>query len=57
MHEPALPHGHQQAASEVYAFKPKVVIPYHYRGKEEMSDIEAFERLVTTTQVSKLKWY
>ena len=28
-----------QASSAVLEFKPKVVVPYHYRGKE-MSDIE-----------------
>lgn len=27
----------EQAASAVNEFKPKVVIPYHYRGKPEMS--------------------
>ena len=47
----------EQAASAVNAFKPGVVIPYHYRGKPDMSDIDAFERLVTDSKVSKLKWY
>lgn len=47
----------EQAASAVNEFKPKVVIPYHYRGKEGMSDIDAFEKLVTSSKVSKLKWY
>ena len=47
----------EQAASAVNAFKPGVVIPYHYRGKPDMSDVDAFERLVTASKVSKLKWY
>ena len=47
----------EQAASAVNAFKPGVVIPYHYRGKPDVSDIDAFERLVTTSKVRKLKWY
>lgn len=47
----------EQAASAVNEFKPGVVIPYHYRGKPDMSDIDAFERLVTDSKVSKLKWY
>jgi L-ascorbate metabolism protein UlaG (beta-lactamase superfamily) len=46
-----------QAASAVNAFKPGIVIPYHYRGKPDMSDVGAFERLVTDSKVSKLKWY
>jgi L-ascorbate metabolism protein UlaG (beta-lactamase superfamily) len=47
----------EQAASAVNAFKPGKVIPYHYRGKEGMSDIAAFERLVAGVKVEKLKWY
>jgi len=47
----------EQAASAVNAFKPKVVIPYHYRGKPDMSDIDAFEHLVSDSKVRKLKWY
>jgi L-ascorbate metabolism protein UlaG (beta-lactamase superfamily) len=47
----------EQAASAVNTFKPGVVIPYHYRGKPDMSDIDTFERLVTGSKVSKLKWY
>jgi len=47
----------EQAASAVNEFQPKVVIPYHYRGKPDMSDINAFEKMVKTTQVRKLKWY
>ena len=47
----------EQAADAVNAFKPKQVIPYHYRGKEGMSDVDAFERLVTISKVRKLTWY
>lgn len=47
----------EQAASAVNEFKPGVVIPYHYRGKQGMSDIDAFERMVTTSKVEKLAWY
>jgi len=46
-----------QAASAVNAFKPKVVIPYHYRGKPEMSDVDAFAGMVKGSEVRKLKWY
>ncbi len=35
-----------QAASAVLEFKPKVVYPFHYRGKDGMSDTEAFKKLV-----------
>jgi L-ascorbate metabolism protein UlaG (beta-lactamase superfamily) len=47
----------EQAASAVNEFKPGVVIPYHYRGKEGMSDIDAFEKLVTGSKVERLPWY
>jgi L-ascorbate metabolism protein UlaG (beta-lactamase superfamily) len=47
----------EQAAAAVNAFKPGLVIPYHYRGKEGMSDLDAFERLVPGIKVSRLKWY
>lgn len=35
-----------QAASAVLEFKPKIVYPYHYRGNPDMSDTEAFKKLV-----------
>lgn len=35
-----------QAASAVLEFKPAVVYPYHYRGKEGKSDVEKFRKLV-----------
>jgi hypothetical protein len=47
----------EQAASAVNEFKPGLVIPYHYRGKEAMSNLDAFENLVPGIKVSKLKWY
>src|SRR5579863_2477861 len=35
-----------EAADAVLAFKPKIVYPYHYRGQNGMSDINAFKNLV-----------
>jgi len=49
----------EHAADAVLAFKPKVVYPYHYRGKE-MSDVEKFKSLVAkdpSIEVRQLKWY
>jgi len=49
----------EHAADAVLAFKPKVVYPYHYRGKE-MSDVEKFKSLVSKDkgiEVRLLKWY
>lgn len=46
------------AADAVKAFKPVVVYPYHYRGKEGLSDIDAFASAVgDASQVVKGKWY
>lgn len=36
----------KSAASAVADFKPKTVVPYHYRGREGFSDVDTFERLV-----------
>jgi L-ascorbate metabolism protein UlaG (beta-lactamase superfamily) len=36
-----------EAASAVLDFKPKKVIPYHYRGSDGLSDINKFKELVT----------
>ncbi len=50
----------EQAASAVLAFRPRVVVPYHYRGKDGMSDLGAFRRLLRTDaaiEVRELKWY
>lgn len=49
-----------QAASAVLEFKPRVVTPYHYRGKNGFSDINKFKNLVETDndiQVKLLPWY
>ena len=48
------------AADAVLAFKPKVVYPYHYRGKDMMSDVGKFKTLVAkdpSIEVRLLKWY
>jgi len=50
----------EQAASAVLEFKPKVVFPYHYRGKDMISDIEKFKNLVAKNpniEVRFLDWY
>lgn len=50
----------KQAASAVLAFKPKVVFPYHYRGKNGMSDLGKFKKLVSKNpaiEVRLLNWY
>ena len=50
----------EQAASAVLDFKPKVVIPFHYRGKGGLSDVEKFAQMVssnTAIEVKLLKWY
>jgi len=36
----------ESAASAVLDFAPKTVFPYHYRGKEGLTDIESFKSLV-----------
>lgn len=50
-----------QAASAVLDFKPKVVYPYHFRGKEGFSDVEKFKELVNkgdrNIEVKLLEWY
>ncbi|WP_242918945.1 MBL fold metallo-hydrolase [Pontibacter liquoris] len=50
-----------QAASGVLAFKPKVVYPYHYRGQNGFSDVEAFKKAVESKNkniaVRLLTWY
>lgn len=35
-----------QAAEAVLAFKPKVIYPYHYRGKDGLSDVDSFKQQV-----------
>lgn len=50
-----------EAADAVLAFKPVVVYPYHYRGKNGMSDVNAFKTLVnagnTSIDVRIRNWY
>jgi L-ascorbate metabolism protein UlaG (beta-lactamase superfamily) len=49
-----------QAASAVLEMKPKVVIPYHYRGRGGFSDLERFKKLVSKNkeiEVKLLNWY
>lgn len=50
-----------EAAKAVLAFKPKVVYPFHYRGKDGLSDVDKFKELVNledkTIEVKLLKWY
>ncbi len=50
-----------QAASVVLAFQPKIVYPFHYRGKDGYSDVQEFKSIVnsknTTIDVRLLKWY
>lgn len=50
----------EQAASAVLEMNPGIVFPYHYRGKDGMSDIKKFETLVQkkgTIRVELLNWY
>jgi L-ascorbate metabolism protein UlaG (beta-lactamase superfamily) len=50
-----------QAASAVLDFKPKIVYPYHYRGKTGLNDVTEFKRMVISANkmidVRLLKWY
>ena len=50
-----------QAASAVLEFKPKIVYPFHYRGKPDMSDIQVFKKLVNdknpNIEVRLRNWY
>ncbi|MBW2962037.1 MBL fold metallo-hydrolase [Mesonia aestuariivivens] len=49
------------AADAVLEFKPKKVYPYHYRGKNGMSDVAKFKNIVNTNnpsiEVEILDWY
>jgi len=49
-----------QAASAVLEFKPKVVYPFHYRGKDGFSDVHEFKKLMAKNpniEVRLAKWY
>ncbi len=51
----------KEAADAVLAFKPKIVYPYHYRGKGGFSDVNAFRTLVNAgdknIEVRLRNWY
>ncbi len=52
----------EQAASAVLAFKPKVVYPFHFRGKGGVfSDVQAFKRIINAEdaaiEVRIRDWY
>ncbi|QCX38855.1 MBL fold metallo-hydrolase [Aureibaculum algae] len=51
----------KQAASAVLEFEPKIVYPYHYRGNPDMSDTQAFKKLVNDKnnkiEVRLRDWY
>ncbi len=51
----------EDAADAVLAFKPKKVYPYHYRGKDGLSDVAKFKELVNQgdpdIEVVQLNWY
>ena len=51
----------ESAADAVLEFKPKVVYPFHYRGKGGYSDVESFKRLINVssdqTEVRLVDWY
>lgn len=50
-----------QASSAVLDFKPKIVYPYHYRGKGGFSGVSKFSELVQSSNskvdVRLLNWY
>lgn len=50
-----------QAASAVLDFKPRIVYPYHFRGKDGFSDVERFKQLVNagdpSIEVKLADWY
>ncbi len=50
-----------QAASAVLDFKPKIVYPYHYRGRPDISDTKKFKELVNAKnkniEVRLKNWY
>jgi L-ascorbate metabolism protein UlaG (beta-lactamase superfamily) len=50
-----------QAASAVLEFQPKIVYPFHYRGKDGYSDVSAFKKMVhsknNSIEVRLRNWY
>ncbi len=51
----------KEAADAVLAFRPKIVYPYHYRGKNGLSDVAQFKALVDADnkgiEVRLRNWY
>jgi L-ascorbate metabolism protein UlaG (beta-lactamase superfamily) len=51
----------KEAADAVLAFKPKIVYPYHYRGRGGLSDVNGFKGLVEAgdkgIEVRLRNWY
>lgn len=51
----------ESAADAVLDFQPKQVFPYHYRGKNGLSDVVKFKELVdagnSNVEVIQLNWY
>jgi|GEM_PF-78848 len=51
----------QDAAEATLAFTPRIVYPYHYRGKDDYSDIEDFKELINKEnpeiEVRLVNWY
>ena len=51
----------KEAADAVLAFSPKIVYPYHYRGQNGLSDVDAFKTLVNAgnknIEVRLRNWY
>jgi L-ascorbate metabolism protein UlaG (beta-lactamase superfamily) len=51
----------KEAANAVLDFKPKIVYPYHYRGSNGLSDVNAFKKLVAAgnknIEVRLRNWY
>jgi L-ascorbate metabolism protein UlaG (beta-lactamase superfamily) len=49
------------AADAISEFKPKIVVPYHYRGTDGLSNIDGFEKMVNQSdpsiEVMRLDWY
>ncbi|WP_111709283.1 MBL fold metallo-hydrolase [Lutibacter citreus] len=50
-----------QASSAVLEFQPKIVYPYHYRGKDGLSDVKKFKEMVNSKnsniKVNLRDWY
>jgi L-ascorbate metabolism protein UlaG (beta-lactamase superfamily) len=51
----------KEAADAVLAFKPRIVYPFHYRGQNGLSDVNAFKTLVDAShkhiEVRLRNWY